>query len=148
MMTGAQYKESLDDGRATYFEGERISDLPGHPLLGSAVDRIASDYDWLVDQAVDGQSPLNMVPNSPDELREMVDVVHHAGMMAHVTYTSIMTLSTAAGRIADAAPQYLEPISMFIKEAQAKDIRITQCITDAKGDRSKAPLKQDRKSVV
>ena len=143
MLTGAQYKESLSDGRATYFEGERVDDLPGHPLLGSAVDRIASDYDWLAGQSIDGQSPLNKVPQNPAELREMVDVVHHAGMMAHVTYTSIMTLSTAAGRIADAAPQYLEPISMFIKEAQERDIRITQCITDAKGDRSKPPLKQE-----
>ena len=34
MLTGAQYKESLDDGRKTYFEGERIDDLVGHPLLG------------------------------------------------------------------------------------------------------------------
>jgi len=143
MLTGEQYKASLDDGRATYFEGEQVHDLPGHPLLGRAVQRVASGYDWLAERAVDGRSPLSTVPGNPEELREMVDLVHHAGMMAHVTYTSIMTLSTAAGRIKDAAPQYIEQIDAFIAEAQRRDIRITQCITDAKGDRSRPPLKQD-----
>lgn len=143
MLTGAQYVQSLDDGRATYFEGERVTDLPGHPLLGPAVQRVAEGYDWLAERATDGRSPLGRVPSDPDELREMVDLVHHAGMMAHVTYTSIMTLATAAGRIKDAAPKYIEPIEAFIREAQDRDIRITQCITDAKGDRSRPPLKQD-----
>ena len=73
----------------------------------------------------------------------MVELVHNSGMMAHVTYTSIMTLATAAGRIKDAAPQYIEQIDAFIADAQRRDIRITQCITDAKGDRSRPPLKQD-----
>ena len=143
MLTGAEYVLSLDDGRATYFEGERVTDLPGHPLLGPAVQRVAEGYDWLAERATDGRSPLGRVPSDPDELREMVDLVHHAGMMAHVTYTSIMTLATAAGRIKDAAPKYIEPIEAFIREAQDRDIRITQCITDAKGDRSRPPLKQD-----
>jgi 4-hydroxybutyryl-CoA dehydratase / vinylacetyl-CoA-Delta-isomerase len=143
MLTGEQYKQSLADGRATFFEGERVDDLPNHPLLGKAVQHVAAGYDWLAENAVDGRSPLNRVPGNPEELREMVDVVHHAGMMAHVTYTSIMTLSTAAGRIKDAAPQYIEQIDAFIADAQRRDIRITQCITDAKGDRSRPPLKQD-----
>lgn len=143
MLTGDQYLASLDDGRATYFEGERVTDLPGHPLLGPAVHRVAAGYDWLAERAVDGHSPLATVPTNSAELADMVDVVHHAGMMAHVTYTSIMTLSTAAGRIKDAAPQYVEPIEAFIREAHARDIRITQCITDAKGDRSRPPGKQD-----
>ena len=30
MMTGDEYRESLNDGRETYFEGKRIDDLPGH----------------------------------------------------------------------------------------------------------------------
>ena len=34
MLTGEQYKDSLNDGRATYFEGRRVEDLPGHPILG------------------------------------------------------------------------------------------------------------------
>ena len=143
MLTGSEYLASLDDGRATFFDGERVTDLPGHPILGAAVHRVADGYDWLADHAVDGRSPLAGVPTTPDELRAKVDVVHHAGMMAHVTYTSIMTLATTAGRIQDAAPQYIEGIQSFIEEAEHRDVRITQCITDAKGDRSRPPAKQD-----
>jgi 4-hydroxybutyryl-CoA dehydratase / vinylacetyl-CoA-Delta-isomerase len=143
MMTGEQYQESLYDGRATFFEGKRVDDLPSHPVLGSAVRKVAEGYDWLATQAVDGVSPIMGVPTSPEELRHKVDVVHHAGMMAHVTYTSIMTLATAAGRIADTSPQYVERINAFVEEAQRRDLRVTQCITDAKGDRSRPPSKQD-----
>lgn len=143
MLTGEQYLASLDDGRATYFEGERVHDLPNHPLLGPAVHQVAHGYDWLASKAVDGRSPLATVPSNPEELRHMVEVVHEAGMMAHVTYTSVMTMATAAGRIADAAPRYLEPIQACIEHTHRADIRITQCITDAKGDRSRPPLKQD-----
>ena len=143
MMTGEEYKTSLFDGRATYFEGKQVDDLPAHPILGPPVQRVADDYDWLLTQAVDGVSPITGVPTSAAELREKVDLVHHAGMMAHVTYTSIMTLATTAGRLQDTAPQYIERIQGFVQEAQQRDIRITQCITDAKGDRSRPPGKQD-----
>ncbi len=143
MMTGEDYKASLFDGRATFFEGKRVDDLPAHPYLGPAVDRVAEGYDWLLTRAVDGRSPITHVPTTAEELRAKVDLVHHAGMMAHVTYTSIMTLATAAGRIAGSAPHAVERIHAFIDEAQRRDIRITQCITDAKGDRSRPPSRQD-----
>src|SRR5215218_1858663 len=54
-----------------------------------------------------------------------------------------MTLATAAGRIAGASPHYVERINAFVEEAERRDVRITQCITDAKGDRSRPPAKQD-----
>jgi 4-hydroxybutyryl-CoA dehydratase/vinylacetyl-CoA-Delta-isomerase len=72
----------------------------------------------------------------------MIPLLHEAGMMAHVTYTSIQTLKTAAGRMDDVKPDYIERMNAFISEAQVGDIRITQCITDAKGDRSQPPAKQ------
>lgn len=143
MLTGAQYKATLDDGRLTYFEGEQVTDLPGHPLLGGPVQEVADGYDWLLTQSTDGVSPISGVPTSADELRDKVELVHHAGMMAHVTYTSIMTLATVAGRITETAPQYIDRIHGFISDAQVRDVRITQCITDAKGDRSRPPSRQD-----
>ncbi len=148
MLTGAQYKESLDDGRETYFEGERIDDLVGHAILGQVADTTAAGYDRFYDPAPDAASPLMTVPGSADDLREMIPVLHDAGMMAHVTYTSIQTLMTAAGRMSEAGdggvkPAYIENMMSYIDHAQKADVRITQCITDAKGDRSKPPGKQD-----
>jgi 4-hydroxybutyryl-CoA dehydratase/vinylacetyl-CoA-Delta-isomerase len=150
MLTGEQYKRSLDDGRHTYFEGDRIHDLVGHPILGQVADTTAAGYDRFYDPAPDAASPLMTVPTSGDELREMIPVLHEAGMMAHVTYTSIQTLTTAAGRMSGAGPDdppvkqaYLDNMSAYIETAKAADVRITQCITDAKGDRSRPPAKQD-----
>ena len=143
MLTGEEYKESLFDGRATYFEGKKVDDLPAHRLLGGAVAKVAERYDWLAANAVGGVSPLNSIPTNPEQLRAKVALVHEAGMMAHVTYTSIMTLATAAGRMTETAPKYIEGMQAYIEDAQKRDIRITQCITDAKGDRSRPPGKQD-----
>lgn len=143
MLTGEQYRESLRDGRATFFEGERIDDLPAHPILGQTVDSTAGGYDRWYDPAPDATNPLMAVPRSAEELRAMIPLLHEAGMMAHVTYTSIQTLKTAAGRMADVKPEYIERMETYIYEAQRADVRITQCITDAKGDRSRPPAKQD-----
>ena len=92
MRTGQQYKESLADGRLTYFEGKQVDDLETHPILGQTVDATAAGYDRFYDPAPDATSPLMTVPRSADDLREMIPMLHSAGMMAHVTYTSIQTL--------------------------------------------------------
>ena len=34
MLTGSEYQATLADGRATFLDGERVEDLPGHPILG------------------------------------------------------------------------------------------------------------------
>lgn len=142
MLTGAQYRDTLDDGRETYFEGERIKDLHLHPILGQAVSNVADGYDWLIQSAVGGRSPLSGIPQTADELRSTVELVHRAGMMAHVTYTSLMTMTTAANRLSDVAPAYAERIQTLVADCQERDVRITQCITDAKGDRSLSPAQQ------
>jgi 4-hydroxyphenylacetate 3-monooxygenase len=43
--TGAEYIASLKDGRAVYFNGERVKDVTEHPAFRNAVRSIASLYD-------------------------------------------------------------------------------------------------------
>ena len=45
--TGAEYMESLKDGRAVYIYGERVANLPDHPAFSNAVRSIARLYDAL-----------------------------------------------------------------------------------------------------
>jgi len=143
MITGEQYKESLNDGRHTYFEGERILDIANDPILGVTADFTAEAYDHFYDPAPGAVSPLLAVPRSSDDLREMLPLLNRAGMLAHVTSSSIQTLKTVAGRMTAGNPEYLERMDQYIDDAQRSDIRITQCITDAKGDRSRPPGRQD-----
>lgn len=141
MMTGAEYRATLDDGRATYFEGERVDDVAGHPILGKAVDVAAACYDRFHSPEPGARSPLMSVPRSADELKAMIPLLHQADLVSHTTYQSIMTLITAAGRMPD-CPQYGARIRAFVDDMQARDLRVTECITDAKGDRSLPPGKQ------
>src|SRR6516165_2395732 len=143
MMTGEQYKKSLDDGRETFFEGERVRSLVRHPLLSTCVDRIAAGYDRWYQPGYDAVSPLMAIPRSASELRDRIPLLHESDILANVTYQSIMTLTTAAARIASSLPHYAERIRKYVKDAQRRDVRIVECITDAKGDRSRPPGKQD-----
>lgn len=143
MLSGQQYKESLNDGRETYFEGEQIHDIVGDPILGPTAEFTAQAYDKFYDPSPEAVSPLLAVPQSAQDLRDLIPLLVEAGMMAHVTSSSIQTLKTVAGRMSDGNRDYLDRIAGYVDEAQHGDIRITQCITDAKGDRSKPPAKQD-----
>lgn len=143
MMTGDQYRESLDDGRETYFEGKRIDDLSGHPILGITVDSAAEGYDRFYDPTPDAIGAFMKVPGSAAELREQVELHESVDLLTHVTYASIMTLLTAADRIEAELPDNARRIRAYVADVQRKDLRITQCITDAKGDRSRRPSQQD-----
>ena len=141
MITGAEYRTSLADGRATFFEGERVEDLPGHRVLGGAVNTVAACYDLFYDPKPGALSPLMTIPRSADDLKARIPLLHQADLLAHTTQQSIMTLITAAGRMPD-LPQYGERISAYVEELQSRDARVAECITDAKGDRSLSPGKQ------
>jgi 4-hydroxybutyryl-CoA dehydratase/vinylacetyl-CoA-Delta-isomerase len=143
MMTGDQYKASLSDGRATYFEGERIADVANHPILGKTVADTADSYDRFYKPEPGAISDYMTVPGSVAELRAKVEMHHEVDLLTHVTYASIMTLLTAADRIREARPQAVEAINRYVKYVQENDLRITECITDAKGDRSRKPGQQD-----
>ena len=39
-----RHKESLRDGREVYFEGERVTDVTTHPILGAGMAFAAIDY--------------------------------------------------------------------------------------------------------
>ena len=143
MMTGDEYRASLNDGRETYFEGQRIDDLPGHGILGITVDSAAAGYDRFYDPAPGAVGAFMKVPGSTLELREQVELHESVDLLTHVTYASIMTLLTAADRIQSELPESAQRIRDYVVDAQARDVRITQCITDAKGDRSRRPGQQD-----
>ena len=48
-MTGAEYIESLRDGRTVYFHGEKVRDVTTHPAFRNSVRSVARMYDALHD---------------------------------------------------------------------------------------------------
>src|SRR5437660_6342294 len=51
-LNGAEYLESLRDGRAIYIDGERVPDVTTHPAFRNSARSIARLYDALHDPAL------------------------------------------------------------------------------------------------
>jgi 4-hydroxyphenylacetate 3-monooxygenase len=49
--TGAEYRESLKDGRTVYVNGERVKDVTTYPPFKGVVDSLAMLYDLQHDPA-------------------------------------------------------------------------------------------------
>ena len=143
MMTGNEYRRSLDDGRETIFEGAWVENVASHPVLSATVDVTAAGYDRFYKPESGAVAEFMNVPASAAELRQQVEVNETVDLLTHVTYLSVMTLLTAADRIEHKLPENAARIRAYAQDARTKDLRITQCITDSKGDRSRRPSNQD-----
>ena len=60
--TGAEYLQSLRDGREVYVYGERVADVTTHPAFRNAAVSVAKLYDALHDPASKSVSPLPPTP--------------------------------------------------------------------------------------
>jgi 4-hydroxybutyryl-CoA dehydratase / vinylacetyl-CoA-Delta-isomerase len=142
MLTGEQYLSSLDDGRLTYFEGHQVKDLLAEPAFETPARAIADGYDRCYDPTPGATNPLVVAPRSPQELRERADTIHTMDLALNVTYQSLMTLLTAAPRLKGVDPVYKDRLQAYVDDAIVADVRIAECITDAKGNRSQPPARQ------
>ncbi len=143
MLTGQQYKDSLKDGRNVFFEGKRVSDLGTVPALASPLETIAAGYDKYYSNEPDAVNPMTVAPRSPAELRDRVPLITQMDLLLNTTYQSLMTLQVAAARLAGVTSGLIPRINAYVEKARLDDIRITECITDAKGNRSLAPARQE-----
>ena len=140
MLTGQQYRDSLKDSRRVFYDGELV-DIASHPSFTRSIAQAAATYDRFHDPAPGAVSAYFKAPSSAQEL------MHHASQqvdtLTSLTYTSLMTLLTSADRIQHIRPAGTEAIRAYVKDFQQRDLRMAECITDAKGDRSKSPSKQE-----
>ena len=104
MMTGAQYKESLKDGRLTYIDGDQVTDPAEHPLLKTAVDVAARVYDSFYSPEPGAFNPTYIIPKSLDEFRERANKLSKGvtDMTLGTTGVTLLALTSAAVRLAKA----------------------------------------------
>jgi len=140
MMTGAQYRASLADGRRVYINGERVEDLAAHPDLAIPIAQAAEGYDRFYSPEPGAVNPFLQPPETADSLRNRG--ARYVDTLLHTTFTCAITFQTAGERIAERRPQGREAIRGYLDDVRRNDLRITECITDAKGDRSLPPSKQ------
>ena len=140
MLTGDQYRASLADGRKIYHRGKLVEDVTTHPTFAGQVDSAARGYDLRYSSAAGAENEFLAAPKSIEALRKRTET--DTDILTGVTWASAMTMLSAADRIESRRPQGAAAMRAYVQELQRRDLRIVECITDAKGDRSLPPAKQ------
>ncbi|NKB64734.1 MAG: 4-hydroxyphenylacetate 3-hydroxylase [Gammaproteobacteria bacterium] len=164
--TGAQYLESLKDGREVYMDGKRVEDVTTHPGFRSIVDIRARIYDMAHDPKTSDvmcyeengeKHPVGL--QLPREARNWkakrlaVDTVMKdiGGVVTRVgdeTIGEMWSLWDGADILNEIDPRFAENIERHINTAILKDPFHVSANTDPKGDRSKKPQDQDPDMLV
>jgi 4-hydroxybutyryl-CoA dehydratase / vinylacetyl-CoA-Delta-isomerase len=143
MLTGDQYLQSLRDGRQIYVNGHAVPDVTEEPLLRGGALAAAEGYDRHYQPGADASGPYFLIPTSVEELRQVQDMYLDWDFPTISTSNGLLMVLTAASRMREDFPQYAERALAYFEHAKRRDIRIVQTITDAKGNRSLSPSKQD-----
>ena len=127
MISGNDYRTSLDDGRAVWLDGKRVDDVTAHPLLRKSVDWVAQH----LRRARRAAHPMYRVPASRDELREQMDVLLSSDRTAATT-AGCMALATAADQLAARRRRVYGPRLERVRGRvlATEDLRVAAAIDD------------------
>ena len=159
--TGAQYLESIRDGREVWVDGERVKDVPSHPMFRPLVDIRARIYDmqwdaktrdvmtWTQDGEVNGIG--NKLPITREDWwdkRRATDAVFEdiGGVVTRVgdeTIGEMWSLFDGQDILNEVDPRFAQNIRTHIDNVLHTDPFHVSANTDPKGDRSKPPRDQD-----
>jgi len=162
LRTAEQYRNSLRDGRAVFFRGQKVADVTTHPVIGIAVEHAAIDYMMaddpryrelaVVSDGGEQYSRYYQVPRTADDLlarsrliaastREgatLVVLIKEIGTDALFALRIVSTQMAVAGK-----PEYRERIEKYHRYCRDHDLAVAVAQTDVKGDRSLGPSAQE-----
>lgn len=159
--TGAQYRDSIRDGREVYINGERVKDVTTHPMFKPLVDIRARIYDMqheaqfrhIMSYDHDGETSSvgNKLPHTQQDWwdkRRATDTVLEeiGGIVTRVgdeTVGEMWSLFDGQSVLAEVNPQFADNIRTHIHKVLHNDPFHVSANTDPKGDRSKSPQEQD-----
>ncbi len=160
--TGAEYRDSLRDGRRVWIDGERVADVTTHKMLRPLVDVRARIYDMqhearfrAVMTYADPAGEVNPVavklPQTQqdwhDKRRAVETVLDEiAGVVTRVgdeTVGEMWSLYDGQDVLNEVDPRFAENIRRHVAQVIARDPFHVSANTDPKGDRSKRPQDQD-----
>lgn len=159
--TGEEYRESIRDGREVYVNGERVKDVPSHPMFKPLVDIRARIYDMQHEPATalilsfSENGEINAVANKLPKVeqdwwdkRRATDTVLEdiGGIVTRVgdeTVGEMWSLFDGQDVLNEVDPQFSANIRNHIDAVLRRDPFHVSANTDPKGDRSKPPQEQD-----
>src|SRR4051794_6966733 len=159
--TGDEYRASIRDGREVHVNGERVRDVPAHPMFRPLCDIRARIYDMQHEPATqpvltslaggERNAIANKLPRSQDDWwdkRRATDTVLEAigGVVTRVgdeTVGEMWSLFDGQDLLNEVDPQFSANIRNHIDKVLHFDPFHVSANTDPKGDRSKPPQEQD-----
>ena len=159
--TGQEYRESIQDNREVYINGERVKDITVHPQFKPIIDIRARIYDMqheeatkdvmTVEQDGDTNAIGNALPYTQDDWwakRRATDTVLEdvGGVVTRVgdeTVGEMWSLFDGQDVLSEIDPQFAKNIENHIYKVLKHDPFHVSANTDPKGDRSRAPQDQD-----
>ena len=160
--TGEEYIASIRDGREVYINGERVKDVPSHPMFKPLVDIRARIYDMQHEAAT--KSVMTYRDDAGEEYamglklpytqqdwqhkRAATDMVFDdiGGVVTRVgdeTVGEMWSLYDGQDVLNEVDPQFSENIRRHIDKVLFQDPFHVSANTDPKGDRSRPPQEQD-----
>ena len=166
MKTGKDYIESVEAMKSeVYAFGEKVQSLTNHPCFCPTVNALALTYDLAKDQSplTTADSPITggrvnrflHICQSPEDLIKRAQFgnfltpLHGACVGARCAGTGALNTLYATTFEMDEklGTDYHKRFLKFLRYAQEEDLACSGMITDAKGDRSLGPGKQDDPDV-
>jgi 4-hydroxybutyryl-CoA dehydratase/vinylacetyl-CoA-Delta-isomerase len=163
LRTPEQYIESLRDGRAVYYRGERVADVTTHPEIGLGVRHAALEYTSAqdpahaevcvyTDPAGERSSRYWKLPEGPDDLIRRHILIDHGTRVGHGVFLIIKEIGSDflfAHTIVShqmqelAKAPYYERLQAYHRHVAQHDLALAVAQTDVKGDRSLGPSEQE-----
>lgn len=163
LRTGAQYRDSIRDGRQVWINGERVKDVTTHPAFKPIVDIRARIYDLAHesntkptmayrDEATGEENCIGYkLPLSQDDWHAkrraidtvMRDINGYAVRVGDETVGEMWSLYDGRDILNEVDPQFSRNIETHIQHVLQSDTFHVSANTDPKGDRSKRPQDQD-----
>ena len=162
LRTPEQYKQSLRDGRAVYYRGEKVNDVTTHPVIGIAVEHACIDYRMAEDAAYRDLAVINEggseysryfhIPRNGEDLLKRSQLIAASTregatlvvLIKEIGSDVLLALNIIGERLAAAGkPVYRERIQQYYRHCRDNDLAIAVAQTDVKGDRSLGPTAQD-----
>jgi 4-hydroxyphenylacetate 3-monooxygenase len=157
LRTGAQYIESLRDGRDVIYKGERVEDVTTHEATAGGIRQVADIYDMQFDpefgrlltyQRPDGArvTASYLVPRTKEDLRFRREGIK---LVARESFGTIgrgidMIATLPLGMLAELpsfqreCPEYAENIHWLLQHFEDDNIRLGETIVDPQGFRARA----------
>ena len=161
LRTGAQYRDSLRDGRQVWMNGERVKDVTSHPAFKPIVDVRARIYDMAHEEkfkpvmAYAEGNQENCIgyklPHTQEDWQQkrraidlvMKEINGYAVRVGDETVGEMWSLYDGRDVLNEVDPQFSKNITDHIDKVLQSDVFHVSANTDPKGDRSKRPQDQD-----